>query len=275
MFARQIAIVPDGSVDVSGSELSRVGAALQKQVARDFAPIWRRRASVDAFPSLEDVPLGYWPVVIVRDVRNAAGVHLDNNGQPFALVEFGPDWSLTASHETLEMLADPFGSRLVAGQSPKRGQGRVEFLVEVCDPCEAGEYAYSVNGLLVSDFYTPHFLDPVSAGAVRYSFTGAITAPRRVLPGGYLSWLEPVSGEWWQLQYFGEKRFVSLGRLAMEDPRPPREFVNEKTPEPLAALRRGVQRTDELKELLQEGTATDQRRAKAEGLRSHIRRLTS
>ncbi|MDJ0346198.1 hypothetical protein QMK19_16000 [Streptomyces sp. H10-C2] len=36
------------------------------------------------------------------------------------------------------MLGDPWGNRLVAGQSPKPGQGAVEFLVEVADPPEAG-----------------------------------------------------------------------------------------------------------------------------------------
>ena len=87
-------------------------------------------------------------------------------------------WSLTALHEMLEMLADPFGNRLVPGQSPKPDQGRVEFLVEVCDPSEADEFGYTVNDILVSDFYTPHFFDPVKADGVRYSFTGAITEPR-------------------------------------------------------------------------------------------------
>jgi len=67
-------------------------------------------------------------VIIVADVKGAAGVHLDRNGQPFALVEYGQGWwSLTASHETLEMLADPWGNRLIAGNSPKPDQGRVEF----------------------------------------------------------------------------------------------------------------------------------------------------
>ena len=34
--------------------------------------------------------------------------------------------------------------------------------------------------------------------AVRYSLTGAITKPREVLRGGYLSWHGPVSDHWWQ-----------------------------------------------------------------------------
>lgn len=93
----------------------------------------------------------------------AAGFHDDENEQPFALVQFSNQWALTASHEVLEMLADPFGRRLVAGQSPKAGQGRVQFLVEVCDPSEDTAFAISVNGIKLSDFYTPRYFDPVTA----------------------------------------------------------------------------------------------------------------
>ena len=144
------------------SDVSRVAAALQRQAMRDFNPIWQVSATVDAFPRLEDVPIGYWPMIVETDidVPGAAGVHEDKDGQPFALIAMSDSWSLTASHEMLEMLADPFGKRIIPGKSPKRGQGRVEFLVEVCDPCEADQFAYTVNDILVSDFYTPRFFDP-------------------------------------------------------------------------------------------------------------------
>jgi hypothetical protein len=159
------------------------------------------------------VPLGYWPVIIRDDIGfNAAGIHLDRDGQPFALVEMSDSWSLTASHEVLEMLADPFGNRLVAGKGIKQGQPRVEYLVEVCDPSEAAEFGYTVNGILVSDFYTPRYFDPVKASGVRYSFTGAIKKPREVLKGGYLSWRDPKTGHWWQQNWFGTKKtYTDLG----------------------------------------------------------------
>jgi hypothetical protein len=83
----------------------------------------------------------------------------------------------------------------------------------VCDPCEASDFAYSVNGILVSDFYTPHYFDPVTASGVRYSYTGAITRPRQVLRGGYLSWKDSVSGHWWQETWFdgGQPGFRDIG----------------------------------------------------------------
>jgi hypothetical protein len=213
---RQVALVSEApSVDMAA--VARVSAALQKQAVRDFSPIWDVEATVDPFATLDDVPIGYWPMIIMDDIGfDAAGIHLDKDGQPYALISSGRDWSLTASHELVEMLADPFGDRLVAGDSPKPDQGRVEFLVEVADPSEAAEFGYTVNGVLVSDFYTPQFFDPVVAQGVRYSFTGAISEPREVLRGGYLSWHDPVSDEWWQETWFNgnHSSFRNLGRLS-------------------------------------------------------------
>ena len=187
----------------------------QKQATRDLGPIWDIAATVDAFEKLEDVPVGYWAMRIMDDIQvdGAAGIHEDENGQPFALITASSSldtWSLTASHEAFEMLVDPF---VIAGDSPKPDQGRASFLVEVCDPSEAADYAYSVNGILVSDFYTPNYFDPVKAAGVNFSYTGALTEPRQVLPGGYLSWQDAASGHWWQEVWFGtdQPEFRDLG----------------------------------------------------------------
>lgn len=198
---RQIALVSQ-SANVDASELSVVSAAVQKQVARDFGPIWNVEATVDAFPRLEDVPAGYYCVIVRDDVqltKGAKGVHLDKDNQPFALVQFTDreTWSLFASHECLEMLVDPSLNTLVAGSSIKPDQGRVQYLLEVCDPCQDPAFSYRVNGIRVSDFYTPHYLDPVRASGVRYSFAGSLTAPREIREGGYLAWVVPETGEWW------------------------------------------------------------------------------
>jgi hypothetical protein len=130
-------------------------------------------------------------------------------------VQANNTWQLTASHEVLEMLADPLGNHLRAGWSIKPDQGRVEYLVEVCDPSEAIQFGYSVNGISVSDFYTPDFFLPVASGNVRYSFTGAIEEPRSILRGGYISWLNPPTGEWWLQTWFrgNAPQFRNLGVL--------------------------------------------------------------
>ena len=138
---KQLALVSQ-STRVVMDDLLKVSAALQKQASRDLAPIWEISATVDPFAKLEDVPLGYWPLIVMDDIGvDAAGVHEDKDGQPFALISASTtldDWSLTASHEMIEMLVDPFGNRLVASDSPMDGQGRISVLVEVCDPSEVG-----------------------------------------------------------------------------------------------------------------------------------------
>jgi hypothetical protein len=233
MLIRQLALVAD-TKKVSFSAVSRVSAALQKQITRDLAPIWELKATVDAFPSLDDVPVGYWPMIITdEDLGDAAGIHEDKEGQPFALIKFGNGWSLTASHETCEMLVDPFGNRMISGPSPKKGQGRVEFLVEVCDPSEDTPFAYRVNGIVVSDFYTPHYFDPVAANGVRYSFTGALRAPRQVLKGGYLSWHDPVSDHWFQETFFSGSKpsFRDIGKITAQQGENLRALLYYRTPE--------------------------------------------
>lgn len=50
---------------------------------------------------------------------------------------------------------------------------------------------------------------------MRYSFSGAIKAPRTVLKGGYLSWVHPPTGHWWQQTFFSGTKpvFRDLGKL--------------------------------------------------------------
>jgi hypothetical protein len=199
MLAGHVALLSQTS-RVRLDQLAIAAAAIQKQITRDFGPIWQISADVAVFGELSDVPLGYWPVIIRDDIRiDAQGIHLTKNGQPFALVLFSDNWTLTTSHECLEMLADPSGNRVQAGNSVMKGQGPVEFLVEVCNPSEAVHFAYSVNGVLVSDFCTPNFFDPFARSGMRYSFTGAITEPYQVLEGGCLSWMEPGTSHLFQL----------------------------------------------------------------------------
>ena len=211
----QVALISQ-TENVSSSQLALASAAIQKQVTRDVSPIWGIEATVDSFDRLSNVPLGYWQIII-RDAIpfEAQGIHLNRaNGQPFALVEYSENWALTTSHECVEMLVDPSGNRTATANSVAPDQGRVQYLIEVCDPSESAAFGYTVNGILVSDFYTPHFFDPVASSGVRYGYTGAITKPLQVLDDGYLSWLEPVSKHVFQMFVNdGKRRIVDRGEL--------------------------------------------------------------
>lgn len=218
----QVALVSDTST-VSFADVSSVAAALQKQATRDFSPIWQVNATVSAFDTLESVPVDYWPVIIRDDIDQpgAAGYHTDDNGQPFSLVQADDQWPLTASHETLEMLADPFGNRTIAGSPPPQAPSplsslrRVVYLVEVCDPCEDAQFAYGVNGQQLSDFITPHYYDPNGATGTLYSFRGSIKGPHTVLDNGYVSFGNPVTNEWSQIIVTnGQVQVQNLGKLS-------------------------------------------------------------
>jgi hypothetical protein len=212
---RHVALVSK-SKSVSFSEISSVAAALNKQVGRDFGPAWGISATVDGFDKLQDVPVDYWPVIILDklDDPSAGGYHQTKHGEPFSVV-LASEFPIAASHETLEMLADPFGRRTIAGSPPANspapinGFSRVMYLVEVCDPCEGQQFVYQVNGINVSDFITPNYYDPVTSTTVRYSFTGAITAPHQVLEAGYISFSDPASSRWYQI-------FVQHGKMVSQ-----------------------------------------------------------
>src|SRR5262249_53895002 len=164
----------------------------------DVRQFWDVNGYVSAYASLDEVPSGYWPVLVDDRFSPALqGLHLDARGQPFALVSSAACWSLKLSHLALEMLIDPGGNRGYAGEAPLDDQGPVEFLLAACDPCAGTDCAYEVDGVIVSDFITPAYAGRDVTG-VRYSFTGAIAAPRQVRPGGCLSWLDPVSRQVWQ-----------------------------------------------------------------------------
>jgi hypothetical protein len=273
MLIRQLALVSE-TKKITASALSRVGAALQKQATRDLAPIWQVKATIDTFPTLEDVPIGYWPIIVSEeDLGDAAGIHEDKEGQPFALVKYDYGWGLTASHEVLEMLVDPFGNRMTAGQSPKPGQGRVEFLVEVCDPSEDTPYAYRVNGILVSDFYTPDYFDPVASPSVRYSFTGAIKAPRQVLKGGYISWHDPISDHWFQETWFSgtKPRFRDIGKLTAKQGENMRALLYRNTPERYTVRKLAGEALQLAKATM--SSQTDTANAKAKSLRARVKQV--
>ena len=238
MLVRHLAIVPERLTrehfEKVTRDLTRATAAFQTQITRDLRPLWHVDATVSAFTSIDDVPLGHWVIFLKESIGgdDQLGFHLDSHNQPYALVAYDKSWTLSLSHEILEILVDPSGNRLIAGPSvdPKHPHHRVRYLLELCDPCEDSAYAYTIDGIVVSDFITPHYHDPQDTSGARYSFTGALRSPRDVLPGGYLTWEDPVLGEWYQLNLIKRRAIKKLGPI--ENARSLRAHVNRLTPPP-------------------------------------------
>src|SRR5450756_2178857 len=196
-----MSVIQIGLVDKTGHLdphlLQATAAALNIQVMRDLPQYWNIKATVRHLPDPKHIPTGVWPVFLVaRLPPGEGGVHLDTKNQPYSKViatRDSADWTIDASHETLEMLVDPAGNRLqtsrameIVGHDVQDGSGQFEYLVEACEPCEGNQYAYTISGIAVSDFITPRFYDPVVTGGTRYSFAGHIERPRQILPGGYI-----------------------------------------------------------------------------------------
>lgn len=204
----------DTTRSVDKGLMQSAAAAINIQVMRDLPQFWNIHATVRYLPDHKSIPVGVWPVFLKSKLPpGEGGVHLDKKNQPYALVVNTPgsgEWTIDASHEILEMLVDPSGNRLQTSRSIKIVKGGVEddvgefeYLVEVCDPCEADNFAYSIQGITVSDFITPHFYDPVVTNGTRYSFGGNIKRPRELLAGGYISFANPKADEFQQILWLG------------------------------------------------------------------------
>jgi hypothetical protein len=148
----------------------------------------------------ESGPPGVWPIILMDALAvSANGFHTTAHCRPYAQVAvIDEHWTITASHEMLEMLVDPSGNRLHVGRSIELGAGHhiadgntsVEYVLEICDPCAARDLAYRVNDTTwVSDFVTPDFFAPAAIKDAHYTFRHNIKSPRRVIQGGYISWV--------------------------------------------------------------------------------------
>jgi hypothetical protein len=248
-----MSVIQVGVVDTTGkldAELVQaVAAAVNIQVTRDLPQFWPIQATVRYLPSASKIPSGVWPVQLVSKLPHGeGGFHLTNHNQPYARVAATPgsdDWTVDVSHETIEMLVDPSGNRLqssqaiaIDGDKIQDASGEFNYLVEACDPCEADQYAYPIQGVAVSDFITPHFYDPVVTPGTRYSFTGAIEAPRQILPGGYISFVNEAEDEVQQILWVDPASPPVLKNLGSADAKSLREWVDNQVEEPRVKYRK-------------------------------------
>jgi hypothetical protein len=217
-------------------ELGAVAAALQTQVMRDFAPEWGVGAAVAAV-SFEAIPAGYIPL-IVQDTLEAEGVNgfhrTRGDETPYIVVPYGPNWSLAASHELLRMLANPTGSARRAGPSCMTGQGTVEYLIDICAPCQDVSAAYAIDGVPVSDFCTRAFF---GTHGPTCSFTGAVRAPFEPAANGVVTWLaddtllyQTRADDQGRILLHGGFSSANRGRMLL------RELVDRLTPDRLSLL---------------------------------------
>ena len=227
MTVNQVGLV-DMTGEIDADLVHSAAIALNLQVTRDLPQFWPVSASVTYLPNPKKIPAGIWPVQLVKSLPpGEGGFHSDKHKQPYSKViasKTDPTWTIDASHEILEMLVDPYGNRMQSSVAIEVVKGKIEdgtgqfgYLVEACDPCEDNSYAYTINGVAVSDFITPHYYDPLVTPGTRYSFTGAIKGPRQILPGGYISWVNTEKDEWQQLMYVDPSKPPTIQNIGKAD----------------------------------------------------------
>ncbi len=190
-----VAIINKSSV-ISDAEVAPVVDALQIQVDRDFVPIWEIGANLVFVPSNQPVPNDAWLIFLLdtSDQAGALGYHeLTTSGMPVAKVfaaddkRYGLSWSVTLSHELLEMLVDPYLTSSVFVQNSNT-TGTI-FAYEVCDAVEDDSFGYLINSVLVSDFVAPAWFESFRAPAsARFSFGNHVQKPFELAHGGYISY---------------------------------------------------------------------------------------
>ncbi|MEY2472660.1 MAG: hypothetical protein QOK28_1989 [Actinomycetota bacterium] len=200
----RIAVI-NSSTTVSDDEVAAAVPALQEQVHRDFAPAWGADATVSFVAKGEKPAAGAWWLVVLddSDAAGALGYHdLTNDGLPLSKVfagsdkQYGFNWTVTASHELLEMLADPDINLTVFVQSS--ASAGVLYAREVCDACEADALGYKIDGVLVSDFVYPAWFESFrKAKSTQFDHKRHLTKPFELAAGGYIGAFDISNGSGW------------------------------------------------------------------------------
>lgn len=203
----QISVINESTV-LTDAEVLPVVSALQQQVTNDFRPIWGTDAELKMVPQGAQAPAGIWELVILddSDQAGALGYHdLTPDGLPLGKIfaasdlKAGTSWSVTASHELLEMLADP-NINLTAFVQNANTSGTL-YAYEVCDACEDDCFGYQINNILVSDFVYPAWFESFrAAGSTQFDRLNKIQTPLQLLPGGYIGIFSVSDGSGWQQQ---------------------------------------------------------------------------
>jgi hypothetical protein len=187
--------------------------AVNRQIAHDFQPHWHMGAELrlegaigkdpdqEALPELRgDAIIYLWDEVNVEDALGYHDRHA--RGVPFGFVftelvkELGEPWTVTFSHEALELLADPEANLLVAGTHPADPAHEVFHWYEMCDAVQ--NETYKVDGVVVSNFLLPLYFTPDVEEGGRNDFLGRFYKGKPlgsfgINPGGYIGFYNPQS----------------------------------------------------------------------------------
>jgi hypothetical protein len=208
------------STRVSDVDVRLCMGALQAQIIEDYYPTYGTLALLEFRAKGSPIPKGTWELVFADNSpqAQALGYHETTaNGDPIGYCFVGSDldagesWTVTASHEMLEMLGDP-DIQLVEEEDNNDGSFTMR-MHEMCDACEDDSLAYTKkqsdgtdfrlsdgSSVLFSDFVLPPYWDVNAPAGSKFDFQGKISAPFQILTGGYMGILQiPAGPQWGQI----------------------------------------------------------------------------
>jgi hypothetical protein len=108
--------------------------------------------------------------------------------------QLGENWTVTFSHEALELIADPEVNLLVMGPHPDDQNKYVFYWYEMCDAVQG--QTYSIDGVEVSNFVLPLYFtgDEEVSGRNDFLCREPLTS-FGVSHGGYVGFFNPETGQ--------------------------------------------------------------------------------
>jgi hypothetical protein len=274
--------------DKSDPEVQRAVRAVNRQVIEDFIPVWGAgylcSLQTSVFTSSPGEAIAEEPVTadaaiyIVDEshLPGAAGYHFLNGREVpygFVFTDAG-QWTVTLSHEVLELIVDPNANAFVPGPDPRPGRtGTVLHTYEVCDAVE--RTTYLIDGVAVSNFVTKQYFVEGDGSGTRNDFLGTSVTSFGLLPGCHLGFFDLDAGQFvvhtrpgLMTEVFDAmpKLLAAKRKAAIETMSEPR--LTDKTE---AAVRASIEKTKDegVRDVLRYALRRDAYRVEAEAIRRH------
>ncbi len=191
----------------SDAEVLQAIRAINRQIKEDFEPYWSlgatlrlegavgNRADTAKLSDMRGDAVLY--LADKADIADALGYHESNfRGIPFGFVftdlcrQMKESWTVTLSHEALELIGDAQGNLLVQGPHPAHPQQQVFHWFEMCDAVQS--LSYKIDDVEVSDFVLPLYFTPGEQEGGRNDFLGTRGLKSfGVATGGYVGFYDP------------------------------------------------------------------------------------
>lgn len=181
--------------------------AINRQISEDFKPYWsfgatlRLEGTIGASADKAKLSEMRGDAILYladkTDVADALGYHEANyRGIPYGFVftalckKLKENWTVTLSHEALELVGDAQGNLLVQGPHPANPGKEVFHWFEMCDAVQS--LTYKIDDVEVSNFLLPLYFTPEEQEGGRNDFLGTKSLRSfGVTTGGYIGYYDP------------------------------------------------------------------------------------